>query len=186
MKKMGPLPLDGCLGWGERKRKMVPCLESHFSLKIRTRHPYRGRRADPKLDQGRVHSRSFSVLPETGFRLHHRQGQDIPDGQRTEAQLLALSNSSHPLLGCSAASETSGCCAALGAALWIYGQGATRFVNELRLRRDILRAVLLPNLAVQTCVLPEFVCLVSYRSRDLFLQSNHLASVLTGVSTKWA
>ena len=130
------------------------------------------------MDQGRVHRRSFSVLPQTGFRLHHRQGQDIPDGQRTEAQLLALSNSLHPFLGCSAASGTSGCCAALVAALWIYGQGATCLVNELRLRRDILRAVLLPNLAVQTCVLHEFLCLVSYRSRDLFFPVESLGKCI--------
>ena len=68
--------------------------------------------------------------------------------------------------------------AALVAALWIYGQCATLFVNELWGRRDILRADLLPNLAVQTCVLHEFVCLVSYRSWDLFFPVESLGKCI--------
>ena len=166
------------MGGGRKKAKMVPCLESHFPLKTRTRHPYRGRRADPKFGQGRVYGCFFLAPPETGFRLHHRRGQDILDRQRTEAQLLALSNSLHAFLGRGAASGTSGCCAVLVGALWIHGQGATRFVNEVWGRRDILSAVLLPNLAGQTCALPEFVCLVSYRSRDLILPVESLGKCI--------
>ena len=41
-------------------------------------------------------------------------------------------------------------------------------LNELRWRRDAMRAVLLPIPAEQTCILHQSLCLGPYRSRDVF------------------
>ena len=104
----------------------------------------------------------------TGLGLHRRRWQDILGRQATEGQIPAMSKSLHPFLRRSAAGRTPRGSAPPLTTVVIYGQGAPPFPDELRWRRDALRAVLPPNPVEQTCILYQSLCLGPYRSRDVF------------------